>query len=353
MTQYDVLIIGAGQAGLALAYHLKSTTFQSMVAERNRRLGDSWRKRYDTLTLFTPRSYSALPGLALSGDPNGYATRDEFADYLEEYSSRFQLPISLGMTIKKLERANGSFQATTDNGESILSRIVVLATGAFQIPVVPAIASHLSPEVVQFTADTYKNAKQLGQGAVLVVGDGATGRDVASELAASHRVVLATGRARRLLPERVLGMSIWWWLDKLGIMQVSGESSLGRFIRKADPFPARGKHLSQLKQKGIQIVPKLAAVDGKTVTFADGQSVEIDTVMWATGYRDDSDWVAIPEVKDERGNFIHKLGVSPVPNVYFIGRPWQRTRSSALITGVGEDARYIMEHILRTNPKTG
>lgn len=344
----DVLVIGAGQAGLALAFYLKDTPLHYAVLESNGRVGDSWRMRYDSLTLFTPRAFSALPGLALPGDPDGYATRDEFADYLERYARHFALPVHLNTRIAKLEQTDGGFRATTDSGNVILSRVVVLATGPFQKSFIPDVARQSGAGVVQFTADTYRNAAQIPPGNVLVVGDGATGRDIASELSAAHTVLLATGHPRRLLPEQVLGRSIWWWLDKLGILYVPGDTPVGRYMRKADPFPARGRRNQQLIAKGVRLVPRLAAAEGDRVTFANSETARIHTIIWATGYHDDSDWVMIPEVKDARGNFVQKQGISPVPNLYFIGRSWQRSRSSALIMGAGEDARWIKEQIVHT-----
>ncbi len=341
----DILIIGAGQAGLALAYHLKSTSLRYLLVERHSRIGDSWRNRYDSLTLFTPRSFSALPGRKFEGDPQGYATRDEFADYLEIYARHFEFPIHLNQGVCRLERVDGGFQTTTEVGDSFLSQIVVLATGPFQKPKIPAMATQFDPEVRQFTPETYRNATQIPQGKVLIVGDGATGRDIAAELAQTHTVLLATGRSRRLLPEKIFGKSIWWWLDKLGIMGVSSKTALGQYIRKVDPFPARGKRLTALRRKGVQIMKSLVKVDGRTVHFADGETGQIDTVIWAIGYQDNSDWVAISEVKDEAGNFIHDSGISPVKDLYFIGRSWQRTRGSALIAGVGDDGLYLTKHI--------
>jgi putative flavoprotein involved in K+ transport len=347
MAALDVLIIGAGQAGLAMGYHLRKTHLRFQLVESNARLGDSWRKRYDSLVLFTPRMYSTLPGLALAGDPEGYADKDELADYLESYARHFDLPVTLGTSIQRLERRNGHFAAATSDGEVINARTVVLATGAFQKPSVPNIASGFSPDVMQFTPENYKNAAQTPNGTVLVVGDGATGRDIAGDLSASHQVLLATGHPRRLLPERILGRSSWWWFDELGILKLSAETALGKYIQKRDPFPGRGKTLNSLEARGVQVVPKLVNAAGGQVTFANGTSAEIHSVIWATGYHDSSHWVAIPEVKDAHGTYLHRHGISPIPNFYFIGRPWQRSRGSALITGVGADAQFITNHIVK------
>lgn len=346
----DVLIIGGGQAGLALGYHLQQTGLRFQIVEREARVGDNWRNRYDSLTLFTPRAYSALPGLALSDDPYGYPTRDEFAAYLEQYAKQFQLPLRLGVNIQRLEQSNGGFCAMTSDGQRLLARQVVLATGPFQRVKVAPLAQQLAADVCQLTAAQYRNPGQIPPGAVLVVGDGASGRDIAAELSRTHRVFLAAGRPRRLLPERVLGRSTWWWLDKLGILRLPAESLLGRRMRLADPFPNRGNDFVSLRRRGVRVVRRLVGVNGRCVTFADGETTDIDAVIWATGYRDESDWVAFPAVKDAQGNFVQRQGISPVDGLYFIGRSWQRTRGSALVLGVGEDAQQLAALLNRQRP---
>ena len=143
----DILVIGAGQAGLALGYHLKTTPFTFQIVDCHRRIGDSWRKRYDSLVLFTPRAYSALPGLAVPGDPEGYTTKDEIADYLESYATHFELPVMGETPIRWLERTNDGFRATTEAGETIACRVMVLATGAYQQPALPLISQQLAADV--------------------------------------------------------------------------------------------------------------------------------------------------------------------------------------------------------------
>jgi putative flavoprotein involved in K+ transport len=345
-TELDVLIIGGGQAGLAMGYHLKDTPFRYRIVERHARVGDSWRNRYASLVLFTPRSYSALPGLAVPGDPEGFPTKDEMADYLETYADHFALPVAPGSGIRRLERLDGGFRAETERGEPIDCRVVVLATGAFQRPAIPPISNRLSSEVTQLAPEDYQSPNQLPPGSVLVVGDGATGRQIALELTANHEVLLAAGRHRRVSPDRILGKSVFWWMDRLGVLRASRESPVGRYLRKADPFPGKGLELERLRERGVDVVGRVIGAEGKRVTLADGKTAEVDAVLWATGYRDDTDWVEIPEVKDAHGNFLHYRGISPLPNLCLVGRSWQWTRGSALFAGVGQDAAYLTEHIV-------
>lgn len=345
MKSTDVLVIGAGQAGLAMGYHLKKTSLRFQLVDGASRVGDSWRKRYDSLQLFTPRSLSALPGLKLTGDPQGYAGRDEFADYLETYARQFDIPIEMKTGIQRLERRNGHFSATSFNGREFEAKVVVLASGGFQKPVIPAMSKNLSGDVRQFSAESYKNPSQIPAGTVVVVGDGATGRDIASELAAWQTVYLATGKPRRLMPERILGISMWWWLNAFGFLTAPTDSFIGRKMRAMDSFPNRERDFNALQHKGIKIMPKVTRAQGSMVTFENGACVSVNSVVWAAGYRDDSDWVAIPEIKDARGNFVQERGISPVKNLYFIGRPWQTSRASAIIAGAGRDAQMIANHI--------
>jgi putative flavoprotein involved in K+ transport len=344
----DVLVIGAGQAGLALGYHLKQTGLRFLLVDGHPRVGDHWRQRFDSLTLFTPRAYSALPGLAVPGDPEGYPTKDEIADYLESYARQFTLPLALSTAIERLERDDGLFRATTTMGTVLTARAVVLATGAFQQPAIPPLSQQLATEVVQLTPDTYRNPRQTPAGTVVVVGDGATGRQIARELRATHRVLLAIGRPRRVSPDRLLGKSIFWWMDTLGILRLSRTTAVGRYLRRTDPFPGKALDLRTLRDHGVTVVGRLTEATGRRVVFAGGQVAEVDVVIWATGYQDQTEWVAIPEVKDARGAFVEQRGISPIPTLAFVGRSWQWTRGSALLAGVGADAAYVTQHLLRS-----
>lgn len=341
----DVLIIGAGQAGLALGYHLRHTPLRYQLLDSNARVGASWRRRFDSLVLFSPRAYSALPGMPVPGAPDGYPTKDEIADYLERYAQHFALPIVPSAAVLRLERHGPGFRATTAGGATILARAVVMANGAFQQPAVPASAAGFAPEVAQLTAADYRNPGRLPPGGVLVVGDGATGRQIAREIAPTRRVYLAVGRPRRAQPERLLGRPLFWWLERLGLLAVTRESRLGQALMRADPFPGRDLQLGRLRRAGVRLVGRLAHAAGRAADFVDGAAAEVDVVIWATGYRERSDWVAIPEAKDPGGALLHARGVSPVPGLYLIGRPWQWTRGSALLYGVGADAAYVADHL--------
>jgi putative flavoprotein involved in K+ transport len=330
-----------------MGYQLRESGLRYLIVERNERLGESWRARFDSLVLFTPRAYSALPGLPVPGDPDGYPTKDEIADYLEAYANQFSLPVALGTGIERLERLDGVYQATTTTGRTITARAVVMATGAFQQPAVPPIARQFAADVVQLTPESYRHPQQTPAGTVLVVGDGATGRQIARELSATHRVLLAAGHPRRVSKERILGRHLFWWLDRTGLIRASRDSRFGRKLMKMDAFPGKHLELDRLRELGVTVVGRLTDATAQQATFDDGTTSEVGAFIWATGYRDDSDWVAIPGVADANGSYIQNGGISPIPGLVHIGRSWQSSRGSALLTGVGADAAVVARHLVQ------
>lgn len=345
--QFDTLVIGGGQAGLAMGHELVTRGQNFVILDALEHIGDAWRSRWDSLVLFTPRGYSALPGLAMPGDPKGYPTKDEMADYVASYATHFQLPVRLKSRVTALERTADGFRVGTDHA-AIEASNVVIAAGAFQVPAIPSMGDLFAPEVRQFTTGTYKNPSGVPEGTVLVVGDGATGRQIALELAKTHTVLLATGRPRSVSPDLVLGRSIFWWLDRLGVFNASRESRIGRRLMARDPFPGRRLALPRLREAGTATVPRLERVEGKIVRFEDGRCADVSAVVWATGYHDDTSWITIPEAKRPDGGVIERRGVSPVPGLYYLGRSWQWTRGSALVLGVGKDAAYIADQMQAT-----
>ena len=345
----DVLVIGGGQAGLVTAYYLTQSGLQVRVVDRHRRVGDAWRQRYDSLTLFTSRAFSQLPGLALQGDPAGYPSKDDIADYLEQYAAHHRLPVATATEVVRLTRGANAFRADMNTGLTVNASAVVIATGPFQVPVIPPWAANLATEVMQLTAATYRNPGQLPSGTVLVAGDGATGRQIALDLAPTHHVLLAAGKRRHVLPQRLLGRDIFWWMATLGLYRASRASWVGRLLRARDPFPGKHLELAALKQAGIEVIARITGGGGNTIECANGDRHGIDAVVWAVGYRDDFSWLKI----EERDGQLHrggseKYGLTTVPGLYYVGRSWQSARGSALIGGVAHDAAHVVQHITGT-----
>jgi len=198
---------------------------------------------------------------------------------------------------------------------------------------------------VQLNSESYREPRDVPSGSVLVVGDGASGRDIAAELCLTNNVLLATGKKRRLLPERILGVSAWWWLRVFGLLRAPSDSLVGKVMRRADAFPNRSRADSDLRRLGISIVPRLVEAQERVARFADGTQAEIDAIVWNVGYRDDAAWLDIAAAKDNAGRLLQEEGVSPVPGFFHVGRPWQRNRASALVMGAGDDAAWVVSYI--------
>jgi putative flavoprotein involved in K+ transport len=336
----EIIVVGAGQAGLSLGCWLKRQQCSFLLLEAGPRIGESWRKRYDSLVLFTPRRYSALPGLAFSGDPEGRPTKDEMADYLQTYADHFALPIQMDTGVVGMHKHGETFLLQTTQG-TYQAVTVIVATGPFHHPRIPAFASALSHEVQQLHSASYHNPSQIPAGPVLVVGAGDSGAHIAAELAHSHPVSLAAAHPLYFVPLTLLGKSLFWYLDHLRLLEVDGERSLGRWL-KAQPEPVLGLELKQvLRERQVQIRPRATSAQGNVVQFADGSQAQVRTVIWATGYRQDFSWIRLPGVLDERGQPREQREVSSTPGLFFLGFPWQPSRGSALVGWVGKDARRL------------
>ncbi|HYG69234.1 MAG TPA: hypothetical protein VD838_16300, partial [Anaeromyxobacteraceae bacterium] len=241
--------------------------------------------------------------------------------------------------------SDGLFVAETEDGAPRRARAVVVAAGAFQEPAVPSLARGFSDGVVQLTAATYRNPRQLPRAPVLVAGDGATGRQVALELAADREVWLATGRPRVVTAQRILGRDQLWWSERLGLLRASRRSPVGRLVRRLDAFPGPHLRLPALRKRGVRVVGRVVGARGRAALVDGGRALEIDAVIWATGYRERTDWLDLPAAKDAGGRIVEHRGVSPEPGLYFVGREWQWSRGSALVCGVGRDAAWLARRV--------
>jgi putative flavoprotein involved in K+ transport len=341
VSDYEVVVVGAGQAGLAIGYFLKQQGRRFVILEAADSSGSAWRDRWESLTLFTPRRYSGLPGLPFPGNPEGYPNRDEVIAYLESYAERFELPIELNSPVRRLT-ADGKFDLEVD-GRTITADQVVVATGPFQKPFVPEVADRLGSEVVQMHATGYRIPGDIPEGSVLVVGGGNTGFQIAKELSRTHRVVLAVGSKQTPLPQRLLGRDLFWWLTKSRLFNTTIDSRLGRRLSTRETLI--GSSPRELRRRyGVELKRRVVDADGRTVGFEDGSALEVDAVIWATGYRPDYSWIDLP-VFDAADRLRHRRGVTDVLGLYFLGLTWQHTRGSALIGWVKDDAEFITEQI--------
>jgi putative flavoprotein involved in K+ transport len=338
-----VLVVGGSQAGLVASYYLSHAQVPHLVLDGERRVGDAWRRRWDSLELFSAACYSALPGLRFPGDPEHFPGKDEVADYLEAYAHTYQLPVKLHTRVRFLQASDGGYRVDTDAG-AYQAQQVIVATGAYQQPLIPQLAAKLSDDVVQLHSAQYRNPQQLASNQVLVVGSANSGVGIAEDLAASHRVHLSRGQRLPWLPRRLLGKSLHWWGDHLGLLTAPLEGSWRGRTQRGDLLI--GTSLRQLARRhGVRLVGRTIDAEGRTVRFADGQVLEAEAIVWGTGYRSDYSWIRVPKAVDEGGTPIHRRGVTPAPGLYFLGMHNQYSRGSSLLGFVRHDASFIVERI--------
>jgi putative flavoprotein involved in K+ transport len=345
--RHDVVVVGGGQAGLAIGYFLARQGRDFVILEAAAQPAAAWRDRWDSLKLFTSNRYSALPGRSLPGEPAAYPSRDEVVDYLTDYARRFDLPVRLDSRVRSVRRAGGTYLVEGD-GVAIETNQVVVATGPFQVPFVPRLAEGLGTEVVQMHSTAYRSPRDIPAGRVLVVGGGNTGHQIAAELSASHEVHLSIGSPQKPLPQRVLGRDLFWYLDKTGVIRKTKDTRIGRRLQ-ANEDTLIGSSPRGLRRLGVKFHERALDSAGSTVTFSDGSSLDVGSVIWATGFRLDHSFVDMP-VFDERGHVVHERGVTQSPGLYFIGLPWQHTRGSALIGFVKDDAEFLAGQIGARQP---
>ncbi|MGZ5345770.1 MAG: flavin-containing monooxygenase [Actinomycetota bacterium] len=341
-SSFDVVVIGASQAGLAIGYHLAQRGVRFVILDAGSEIGQMWRSRWDSLRLFTPAQYSGLPGMAFPSPKDTYPSKDDVASYLESYVSTLDLPVKLNAKVTSLTEHGGRYVVTTA-AERFTAGQVVVATGPFQVPFVPPVAGGLDDTVFQSHSAGYRNPTQLPDGEVLVVGGGNSGFQIAEELAATRKVSLAVGQRVPPLPQRLLGKDLFWWLSGVGFMKVSTDSRLGRKLAKRDVLI--GSSARRLRRSGVTLKGRLTSAVGRRVGFEDGTEQDIDAIIWATGYRSDFSWIEVPAIKGPDGTIVHRRGVTDASGLFFLGLPWQHTRGSALIGFVNDDAAFIAGRI--------
>jgi putative flavoprotein involved in K+ transport len=339
MNPYDVILVGAGQAGLAAGHLLARQGRRFVILEAAEAPAAAWRGRWDSLRLFTPARYDSLPGTPFPGDPDHYPTRDEVVAYLSEYAAG--LPVEYGCRVTALSATDGGYRVELAD-RTLQARQVVVATGPFQVPRTPGIAGALDGGIVQLHSADYRNPAQIPAGPVLVVGGGNTGYQIAEELSATHEVHLSVGSRQAPLPQRVLGLDLFRILSRLGAMRKTADSRIGRRLKDRDTLI--GSSPRRARRLGIRLRGRTTGADGSSVHFADGSTLAPHAVVWATGFARDFGWIDVP-VFDASGAPIHTRGVTSAAGLYFLGLPWQHTRGSALLGWVQDDARHITDRI--------
>ncbi|APX22626.1 MAG: FAD-dependent oxidoreductase [Rhodobacteraceae bacterium] len=398
----DTLVIGAGQAGIAMSEHLGRAGVPHLVLERSR-IAERWRScRWDSLVANGPAWHDRFPGMTFDGDGEAFPGKEAVADYFEDYARQIDAPVRCGVEVTRLTRLEGrpGFRAETSDGV-IEARSVVAATGPFQVPVIPPVVPE-TEGLTQIHSAAYRNPDALPAGAVLVVGAGSSGVQIADELnRAGREVYLSVGPHERP-PRRYRGRDFVWWLGVLGKWDIAAPAPGTEHVTIAVSGANGGRTMDfrQLAGEGITLVGRTEASDGRTVRFApdlarniragddsylrmldeadahvsrngldlseepearrlspdpacmtepleslDLEAAEIRTIIWATGYRQDFDWIEL-DTFDADGRPVHQRGVSAEPGLYFLGLPWLSRRGSSFIWGVWHDARHIADQIL-------
>jgi putative flavoprotein involved in K+ transport len=349
---FDVIVIGGGQAGLSVGYHLAKTGARFVILDAHARIGDAWRKRWDSLRLFTPAKFNGLDGMPFPADGNYFPTKDEMADYLEAYARRFNLPVRSDVRVQRVLKRGDRFVVVTGTQELQAAQVVV-AMAKYQRPRTPAFAAELSPDIVQLHSIDYRNTSQLKPGGVLLAGAGNSGADLALEaVGAGHKVWLAGPEVGEVpfRPESFLGRNVMGPLV-LGFVfhhVLTVKTPMGR---KAQPgAQTRAVPLIRIKRRdlkaaGIQRVARVVGVRDRQPMLEDGRVLEVSNVIWASGFHPGFDWIDLP-VFDDRGAPKHRSGVvNAQPGLYFVGLPFLHAMSSSMIHGVGRDAARIVGEI--------
>jgi len=357
---YDVIVIGGGQAGLATAYYLRKAGLRYLVLDAHERIGDTWRKRWKGLRLFTPNRYNALPGDEASpGEPYGLPDRVSVADYLEDYVARNQLTVVSNAQVVSLRNNSNRFEIETSDGQLRQAGKVVIAAGAYRTPRVSSFAERLAKEVKHAHSSEIEDpAKWLPRGAakVLVVGAGASGNQLSQafvQLAKTRQQnlsVILAGKDTGSLPRKVLGRDVYDFLYGLHLLPLRVNSTLGKVLAKA---PTKGEIRvgetvdAAAKRLGILRRGKLLAVNEQRYEFAEGDSIShIDAVVFATGYDNQYPFVHIPGVLTDTGKPSHTLGVASVDGLYWVGLHQMRRINSSLLGGVAKDAEEIVKTLV-------
>jgi putative flavoprotein involved in K+ transport len=345
---FDTIVIGGGQAGLAAGYYLSQRGKNFIILDENARTGETWRRRWDSLRLFTPSQNNHLPGMKFPKPDFYFPTKDEAADFLEAYATHFSLPVHYGVKVDGLQRNEIGYQLTA--GEvSYRARNVIVATGAFHTPHVSSLAPELNRSIFQMHSVNYRNPKDVPVQKVVVVGAGNSGTEIALELAKAGRKVWLAGhdvgrppatRFRRLFS----GRPYWWFLSHVMTIDTPfGRRMKANLLTHGSPLVRTQRE--EVAGAGVKFTPRLTSARDGRPQLEDGQTLTAEGILWATGFRPDYHWINLP-IFDETGRLHHERGgVCEAPGLFFVGLLFQTGLTSSLLGGVGADAKYIASQI--------
>ncbi|MFL5796489.1 MAG: flavin-containing monooxygenase [Actinomycetota bacterium] len=347
--RFETVIVGGGQAGLSAGYHLKRQGRPFVILDASERIGDAWRKRWDSLRVFTPAKYDGLGGYPFPAKGWSFPTKDEMADYLQGYAARFELPVRSGTAVDGLRREGDRYVISAGDRKFEADNVVV-ASGAFHVPKLPAFATQLDPGIVQLHSSAYVGPSQLREGPVLVVGAGNSGAEIAPEVSRTHQTLLA-GKAPGQIPVRHGGVPsrvVIAMIRFLGHRVLTTGTPVGRKVRPN--FLVRATPLIRTREKdlaaaGVERGPKVAGTrDGQPV-LEDDRVLEVANVIWCTGFRLDYSWIELPVFSDDGQPLQDRGVVQRAPGLYFLGLEFLYAATSGVLPGIGRDAEYVARHI--------
>ncbi|MDQ2690272.1 MAG: NAD(P)/FAD-dependent oxidoreductase [Chloroflexota bacterium] len=352
--RHDTIVIGAGQGGLSAAYHLARRDVDFVVLERNDRVGDQWRSRYDSLRLYSPAKYDALPGMRFPLPGHAFPTGSQMADYLEAYAAHFRLPVRTGVAVEKLQRTEDGEYTVVAGDRSFQADRVIVASGFFQKPYVPDLAASLHPDIRQLHSSDYRRPSQLADGPVLVVGFSHSGADLAMEAVTNGHVTTLSGKVHGQLPFSVdsrRGRAAWPVLRFLAWNVLTIRTPIGRKmrpqIRSNGGAPLLRYRRRELLEAGVELAePRTVDVQGGKPVLADGRVLDVANVIWCTGFRPDFGWIDLPIFGDD-GYPVEERGVvTSMPGIGFVGLLFQYSFTSMLVVGAGRDAEHVVDRLL-------
>jgi putative flavoprotein involved in K+ transport len=350
--RFDTVVVGGGQAGLAIGYHLAKRGRSFVILDASERIGDSWRNRWDSLRLYSPASYDGLPGMSFPAKRSSFPSTNEMADYLEAYAGRFELPVRTRTAVHELSR-DGARYLITANERTFEADTVVVAAGVMQKPVVPSFAAELDPTIMQLHSSDYRNLSQLQEGAVLVVGASHSGADIAYEAAPEHETILS-GRDTGQIPASVetrRGRIGFRGLFFVGSHVLTVDTPLGRKMRphiRHGGAPLLRHRRKDLQAAGVKrVLARTVSVEDGLPVLDDGRVLQVRNVIWCTGFLPDYSWIRVPFEMGEDGYPVQYRGVvDSAPGLYFVGMLFLHSFASMLIAGTSRDAERVVKHIV-------
>jgi putative flavoprotein involved in K+ transport len=355
--KYETIVVGGGQAGLAVSYHLAKRGMPHLVLDAHPRIGDAWRGRWDSLRLFTPAHLNTLPGMSFPAPPRSYPTKDQMADYLEAYAARFELPVETGVRVQRLSQ-NGRGFALDAGGRRYEAENVIVAMASYQQPKIPLFAAQLDAGIRQLHSSQYKNPGQLQDGPALVVGVGNSGAEIAFDLAKTRTAYLS-GKEAGSIPfsmDSFFARYIFFGflLPFLGKYVLTIDTPIGRkarprIVHRAAPlFPVKP---ADLAEAGVERLPRTVGVQNGRPVVEGGRALDVKNVVWCTGYHPGFSWIDLPLFGDEETlqeplADMHERGVvKDYPGLYFVGLHFLYAASSGVVGGAGRDAEFAVEHL--------